>query len=334
MQVVGDAGARGLRQWAQSWKMQGADPAETDRPLPAIADLDRHLAAAEVTVPGLRPGCEGRLIWAGAPGVRTRYVVLNIHGFTATPQEIRPLPDMIAAQLGANLYMPRLTGHGQDGAALVAAGLADWMRDIRAAVRVAQMIGDEVILIGCSNGAALATLALAQGLQATAAIFISPHFAVRKPLGHFLLNAPTARHWVHLVVGRTRELWILNELHRAYWTTTYPVTAVYAMGDTLRAVRRTRLSHVKTPLFLSLNEADRVSNPRNMRKVAAGWGGPVTLDLVTPGPGDDPLGHVMAGDVFSPAQTVPMAGRIGDWLDTVLNGTCEPATPASGYAAE
>lgn len=283
---------------------------------------------------GVRPGCESRVIWAGAPGVKTPYTLLYIHGFSASPQEIRPVPDLVAAELGANLYFPRLTGHGQDGEALAASGLDDWMRDVAEAVKVAQMIGNEIIVMACSNGCTLATLALARGLRARAAIYISPHFRMRKKVVQFLLDAPASRLWAPYITGRIYSLYTISDAHRAYWTTTYPITTTHQMGRCLRAVRKTKLSHIATPMFLSLNEADRVSDPRDMRKVAARWGGPVTMDLLTPGPDDDWLGHVMAGDVFSPAQTVPMAGRIGDWLDTVLTDPCDTAAPASGYAAE
>lgn len=282
--------------------------------MPEIADIDRHLAAAEAQVPGLRPGCEKRVVWAGAPGKKAPYALLYIHGFSASPQELRPLPDLVAEELGANIFFTRLTGHGQDGSAMAGATYADWRRDVAEAVEIAQAIGNEIIVMGCSTGCTLATLALADGTPARAAIFISPNFGLRNRVAQMVLDAPAVRHWGKYVAGRTRSFVPINDGHTAYWTTSYPTEAVHPMGEAVRAVRKADLSRVTTPAFFSLNEADTVVHPKDARKVAARWGGPVVLDIITPGPGDDPGGHVMAGDVFSPGQTRPLAGRISAWL--------------------
>ena len=286
-------------------------------PLPEISDIDRALAAAEAAVPNLRKGCEKRVVWAGEPGVKTPVALLYIHGFSASPEELRPLPDIIAKELGANIHFTRLTGHGQDGAAMATATYADWRRDVAEAVEIAQTIGDEIIIMGCSTGCTLGTLALADGVPAKAAIFISPNFGLRNRVAQIVLDAPGVKHWGKYVAGRTRRFDPINDGHTAYWTTSYPTEAVHPMGEAVRAVRRADLSTVTTPAFFCLNEADTVVHPRDARKVAARWAGPVALDIITPGPGDDPGGHVMAGDVFSPAQTVPLAGRISAWLQGV-----------------
>ena len=110
-----------------------------------ITKLDHDLAASEATVPNLRPDCEKRIVWAGAPGVKTPLVILNIHGFSASPAELRPLPDLVAKELGANIYFARLTGHGQDGDAMAAATFADWTRDVAEAVKVAQLDADLIV---------------------------------------------------------------------------------------------------------------------------------------------------------------------------------------------
>jgi hypothetical protein len=39
----------------------------------------------------------------------------------------------------------------------------------------------------------------------------------------------------------------------------------------------------------------------------------VRADILIQGPLDDKEGHVMAGDVFSPNQTAPLAQQIIDW---------------------
>ncbi len=279
-----------------------------------IEDIETWLADREATVPNLREGCKKRVIWVDKPGVKTPVSLLYIHGFSASPEELRPLPDLVAKDLGANVHFTRLTGHGQDSAAMATATYEDWRADVAEAVEVARSIGDEIVIMGCSTGCTLATLALADGVPAKAAIYISPNFGLRNRLAQVVLDAPAVKHWGKYVAGRTRRFEPINDRHTAYWTTSYPTEAVHPMGQAVRAVRKADLSKVATPAFFCLNEADTVVHPSDTRKVAARWTGPVTMDVITPGPGDDPDGHVMAGDVFSPNQTEPLARRISAWL--------------------
>lgn len=282
-----------------------------------ISQIEASLAATEAQVPNLRPGCEKRIIWADAPAVKTPVALLYVHGFSASPEEIRPLPDLVAEPLGANIHFTRLTGHGQDGAAMGRATFADWQRDVAEAVEIAQTIGDEIILMGCSTGCTLATLALVGGVQARAVIHMSPNFGLRNKLAQIVMDMPGVQHWGHLVAGKTRSFEPINEAHTRYWTTEYPTQAVHPMAAAVRAVDRADLSKVLTPAYFAFNEDDQVVHPKDIRKVIARWGGPALVDIIVPGLGDDKMGHVMAGDVFSPNQTEPLAGRISTWLETV-----------------
>lgn len=282
--------------------------------MPEITQIDQWLADAESRVPGLRPGCEKHVVWAGDAGVKTAVSLLYIHGFSATGQELRPLPDLVAQGMAANLHFTRLTGHGQDGAAMGRATLADWQRDMAEALDIAATIGDQVIVMGCSTGCTLATLALADGAQARAMIYVSPNFGLRNRLVQWLIDLPGVRIWGKYVAGRTREFPPINAANTAYWTTSYPTKAVQPMADALRAVRTADLSRIRTPALFAVNQADQVVDPDKTRAVMARWGGPAQELVITPGPGDDAMGHVMAGDVFSPGQTVPLARRILAWL--------------------
>ncbi len=85
--------------------------------LPDRNDIDTWLTMREADVKGVRAGCAKQIVWAD--GVRkTPISVVYVHGFSATGAEVRPLPDLLAKALGANLYFTRLKGHGQDGIAL------------------------------------------------------------------------------------------------------------------------------------------------------------------------------------------------------------------------
>jgi esterase/lipase len=286
-------------------------------PLLEITEIEARFAQAEAAVPNLRPGCQKQVVWAGEPATKTSLTLLFIHGFSASPEEIRPLPDLVAEKLGANTYFTRLTGHGQDGAAMARATFADWQQDVAEAIEVALTIGDQIMLMGCSTGCTLATLALAEGVQAKAMIHISPNFGLRHRAAQYLMDMPGAKHWGHYVAGRTRTFEPVNDAHKAYWTTQYPTQAVHPMGDAVRAARRADLGRVQVPALFAFNEADQVVHPSDTRKVIARWGGPTEIVMLEQGPNDDEMGHVMAGDIFSPGQTAPLAARISAWLETL-----------------
>lgn len=279
-----------------------------------LADLEAAIAAAEARVPNLRPGCEKRIVWAAAPATKTPVSVLYIHGFSATGEELRPLPDMVADAFGANIHFTRLTGHGQDSDAMGRATLSDWRCDVSEAIVIAETLGDEVIIMGCSTGCTLATLALAEGAQAKAMVHISPNFGLRHRMVQTLLDLPSARHWSKYVAGSSRSFTPISAAHAAYWTLQYPTDAVHVMADAVRALRHADLSLIKTPALFCFNDADQVVHPEDTRKVIARWGAQADTVVITQRPEDDTRGHVMAGDIFSPGQTVPLARQIIAWV--------------------
>lgn len=281
--------------------------------LPQLNELDEWLAGREAAVGGVRARCEKQIVWAGAP-VKTSVSVVYVHGFSATAAEVRPLPDMVADALGANLYFARLTGHGQDGAAMGRARVADWVADVEEALQIGAALGDEVIVMGCSTGCTLLSTVLARGRSAKAVVHLSPNFGLRHRLAQMLLDLPWVRRWGPLVAGRERSFEAISDEHAALWTIKYDTQAVFTMGDAVRTCLASRIEGIQTPAYFAFNEDDQVVSPTRTRAVMARWGGPVTQDILEQGPRDDKMGHVMAGDVFSPLQTTPLAERIVAWV--------------------
>jgi len=279
-----------------------------------LADIDDWLARREAQVPNLRPDCAKSVVWANGQGVRTKTAVLYIHGFSATLHELRPLPDIIASHLDANLHYTRLTGHGQDGAAMGEATFAAWKEDVAEAILVAQTIGENVLIIGCSTGCTLAADALANGAQVAGLVCISPNFGLTHKIGQMLLDMPLVQRWGHIVAGKSRSFDVLSDAHGAYWTTSYPTQSVYPMADAVRSIRRTDLSCIATPAFFAVNPCDQVVSPQATARVMARWGAPTHHHTLVQTPADDKMGHIMAGDVFSPAQTASLAAAVLRWF--------------------
>jgi esterase/lipase len=286
-----------------------------------LKTLDTDLATAEAQVPNLREGCAKSVTWSGDAGVQTDIAVVFIHGFSATCGELRPLPEMIATALGANLFATRLMGHGQDGAAMGTATLDGWRADVREAIAIGRTIGKRVLVIGCSTGGTLTALGLtngdiAEGPDLIGVCFVSPNFGLRHKIAQLFLDLPFSEHWAPYLIGQNRKFDIVNDQHARFWTTTYPTKSVKPMGDAIRAVRRADLTKVVTPLFMAVNADDQVIDPGRARQVLMKWGGPAFKLGLVQTPDDDAMGHVMAGDVFSPGQTAPLAARIVQWAQT------------------
>ena len=278
-------------------------------------DLDAYLATREADVPDLVPGTEKRVIWAGAPGERTPLSVLYIHGFSATSEEIRPVPDRVAEGLGANLVFWRLSGHGRDGAAMAEPSAGDWIEDTAEALAVARAAGDEVLLIATSTGGTLAAIAaadpaLSEGIVGI--VLVSPNFGLAHPAGQ-LLSLPGVRWWGPLIAGEERGFQPVNAANERYWTTRYPTVSAVPMAALVDYAKALDYGAATVPLLVLYSEEDRVVSPDTTREIAARWAGPATLAPQVLGEGDDAYDHVLAGDILSPGMTDDVVAEVLDW---------------------
>ncbi len=278
-------------------------------------DVAGWLGTQEANVPNLRPEAQKHIVWAGADGARTPLSIVYVHGFSAAAGEIRPVPDLVAAELGANLHFTRLTGHGRDGAAMAEATAGDWVEDLAEAVEIGRRIGERVILMGTSTGGTLVTLAAhdpALGRDVAGIIFVSPNFRVNQA-GSGLLTAPWARLWVPALLGAERGFEPETEAQALHWTTRYPTAAVLPMAALVAHARDLAHGRAEIPALFLYSEHDQVVAPAATGRVASQWGGPARIETFVMGDGDDPGSHVIAGDIMSPGQTARAADVIRRW---------------------
>lgn len=290
--------------------------------MPDLSDPAGWLAERERAFDDITPGTEARIVWAGTEGLPTDTVILYLHGFSASSEEIRPVPDRVARALGANLIFARLPGHGRPGAAMAEPRAGDWVDDVAAMLILARGIGDRVVIIGTSTGATLAAWAATEPDMAAdlaAVVLISPNFELANPAGE-LLEWPLARLWLPWVAGARRSFEPINEGHGSFWTTEYPTVATVTLGTLLRETRGRDFSGVDIPALFLFADTDRVISAPAVRAFADGWGGAATLiPVAVPDEGGDPFHHVIAGDILSPALTDRTVGLVTDWLRTQLN---------------
>ncbi len=104
----------------------------------------------------MKPGNAAREQWCLTRGVRTPFVLLYLHGFSASPGDAGDLPEQMAQALVANLYVHRWPGHGE-ATPNAMQGLSRGGLEASAleALDRACAMGDVVAIIGSSLGATL-----------------------------------------------------------------------------------------------------------------------------------------------------------------------------------
>ncbi len=287
------------------------DPGKFDK------GVQTYFETIESKVGDIFPGTEKRVIWAdGFIGKRTTVSVLYVHGFSATSEEIRPVPDRIAADLGANLVYTRLQGHGVPGAELGRASASTWMAEMAEGLAAARAVGDRVVVISTSTGGTLAAAAALNPKMAdkvAAMIFVSPNFGLNS-WAAFLMTWPAAKYWLPVVLGGEYRSSSDNPARAGYWSNPFPFAALVPMGALVKRVVALDFTQVDTPALFWFSEDDKVVRPDLTRKVAGQWGGISDIITVEVGPGDDPHSHVISGDIMSPGQTAGTVEGMLEWL--------------------
>lgn len=279
-------------------------------------DVDAYLASTEDGTPALKDGVEKRVIWAGDPGAKTEYAFIYLHGFSASSEELRPVPDNVASYFKSNLYFTRLMGHGRDGPAMAEADVGDWINDLAEAIAIGQRIGEKVILIGTSAGATLEVIAattpdLEEAL--TGVVLVSPAIELRSRYS-WLLTWPGSSWFVPLLLGETRGFTPINDDHAQYWTTVYPTKAVIPLAELMQAARQADVGDTSVPALFFISDEDQVIDPTASRNLAARWGAPHQIVPVVLSDQGDRSHHVIAGDILSPNQTQAVTRRIIVWV--------------------
>lgn len=277
-------------------------------------DIDAILSEAEARFPDIREGLHKEIIWRDASvRSRTSTAIVYIHGFSASKPETRPLPDMVAEALDANIFYTRLTGHGRTGAAMAEARANDWLNDTAEAIEIGRRIGDRVLVMATSTGATAAVFgALDPSLRKDIAgmAFISPNFGVQAA-GSEYLTVPWGRHLVQLFLGRERDFTGDNAAYNHGWTTRYPMESLVPMMALVQAARKLPFEQATTPLLVLQAPDDRVVNPLESRKVFNRWSGPKEWIDVGGTRGENH--HVIAGDIVNPDMTAPLAAKMVEW---------------------
>jgi carboxylesterase len=195
----------------------------------------------------LLPGAEPFSHQGGPVGV------LVCHGFTGSPQSMRPWAEH-AAERGLTVSLPLLPGHGTDWREMNATRWPDWYAEVdRAFARLSERC-EKVFAFGLSMGGALCLhLAAQRGPEVAGLVLVNP--AVKMPSAVQAAALPVLRHLVPSVPGLTDDIARPGRLEGGYDRT--PLHAAYSTGQLFRTVRG-ELPRVTQPLLLFRSRVDHV----------------------------------------------------------------------------
>jgi pimeloyl-ACP methyl ester carboxylesterase len=221
-----------------------------------ISNVEDYVKQKEASVK-LRPDNEARILWANdSTKERTEYVVLYLHGFSASWYEGYPVNEYIAKQLHANAYFSRLASHGIDTTeALIDMTPYDLYESAKEALLIASALGNKVVLVSTSTGGTL-SLKLAADFpdKVNSLILLSPNVEINNSAAS-LLSGPWGLQIAHIAGGGGKYRHILplgSETEQKYWYKTYRWEATVYLQQLLdETMKKSVFKKVKQPLFLA-----------------------------------------------------------------------------------
>ncbi len=211
------------------------------------------------------------------PGSRSLDCLL-LHGFTATPEEVRPL-GVTLANAGFASRAIRLPGHATTPADLARTGWRDWFRCAEEGLAAARAGAPRTAVAGVSLGALLALLLAARRPAEVAAVVCCATpllLSDRRPavLGSLRWLPPIRRRYAVIPKAAGRD--IGDPVARAA-SSSYDVMPLPALLSflELRKVVRRELGQVTQPVLVLHGRQDHTAPPANVtllqRRLGSRW---------------------------------------------------------------
>jgi carboxylesterase len=106
--------------------------------------------------------------------------VLVLHGFTGSPQTMRPVADALVAE-GFSVELPRLPGHGTDIEDMQGTTFDDWSATVEATYADLAARVRAVVVVGLSMGGTLTAWLVARHPEIAGAVFVNAAVAPIDP---------------------------------------------------------------------------------------------------------------------------------------------------------
>lgn len=201
----------------------------------------------------LLPGAEPFTHHGGATGV------LLCHGFTGSPQSLRPWAEYLA-EAGLSVWLPRLPGHGTTWQEMARTRWEDWYAEVDRAFDELRAKSDEIFVMGLSMGACLALrLAEVRGPAISGLVLVNPSVTADTRL--FLL-APALKFVLPSLKGITSDIKKQQTSELGY--DRIPVKAAATLPG-LWKITQSQLSDVTQPVLVYHSTVDHVVGPGSLQ---------------------------------------------------------------------
>ena len=200
----------------------------------------------------IRVGNESMLYWADTAGKKTTYVLLYLHGFSASPMEGDPVDIDFAKKYGMNMYAPLLADHGLvEEEPMLHFTAERYVESAKQALRVARLMGDSVIIMATSTGCTAALfLASEPRNQVHSLICYSPNIRVFDKRAS-LLTGPWGLQISKIVKGGDYNIWEASAGGEQYWHLKYRLEALVQMQLLLETtMNKETFEQVTVPTFI------------------------------------------------------------------------------------
>jgi carboxylesterase len=199
------------------------------------------------------PGAEAFTHEGGPTGV------LLCHGFTGSPQSLRPWAEYLA-QAGLSVSLPRLPGHGTTWQEMARTRWEDWYAEVDRAFNELQGRCDEMFVMGLSMGGCLALrLAETRGNAVRGLVLVNPSLTADNKL---ILLAPVVKLFVRSLKGIASDISEPGAHEVGY--DRVPVRAAATLPGLWSATQR-HLADVTQPILAYHSVTDHVVGPASLK---------------------------------------------------------------------
>lgn len=187
--------------------------------------------------------------------------VLLCHGFTGSPQSLRPWADFLAER-GLTVELPLLPGHGTRWQDMQLTGWQDWYAEVDRALGELRERCGQVFVFGLSMGGALALrLAARHGDAVSGVVVVNPGNKVHGLAAHAL---PVVRHFVRSTKGIASD--IAKEGSAEVGYDRVPLHSAHSLRRFFQQVDR-ELPQVTQPMLLLHSPQDHVVPPADSARI-------------------------------------------------------------------
>ncbi|MFC9509880.1 alpha/beta hydrolase [Streptomyces sp. NPDC057002] len=187
--------------------------------------------------------------------------VLLCHGFTGSPQSLRPWAEHLAER-GLTVSLPLLPGHGTRWEDLRITGWQDWYAEVDRELRLLCERREQVFVAGLSMGGALALrLAAKHGDAVSGVVVVNPANKVHGLAAHAL---PVVRHLVPATKGIASDIAKPDSRELGY--DRVPLHAAHSLRQFFR-IADGELPQVTQPVLLLRSPQDHVVPPADSARI-------------------------------------------------------------------